>query len=130
MDASFALGVARRRIPALLAGTALAAASVAGAETRPAQLNVSVLIQPSCAVSARARLDRPASGEDEEGSPEDVLEIACTNGATWFVDAPTTESAQVDGANGITGRGLAALPRKAGAEDAAIANIVRITVRY
>lgn len=127
------LSSARRRVPALLAGTALAAASAASAGT--ALLNVSVVIEPRCAVSAPSRIERAPAITAE---PSDILAVACTNGASYAVEttpepaaaavlapdaAPTDRLGKVHvGATPVAAPSTTHAPGPAG--------LVRITVRY
>ena len=140
MDAGFTLAFARRRVPTLLAGTALAAASAAAAESIPTQFNVGVVIQPSCAVAAPSRL-RPDAAGRQAVPPADMLEIACTNGASWSVisdempgDTLVLATGEaVAGPRSARPLGLGTMPeaevrRPRGGGDAR--TVVRVTVRY
>ena len=130
----------RRRVPVLLAGTALAAACAASAETGPASLGVSVIIQPKCAISAPSRLRLAhAAVRKTMMKPAQVLEIACTTGASWSVDTADKQNslaalfspASPVGLGEGDGPTFAARLKTArpGAERDP-ADVVRVTVRY
>ena len=123
------------RAAALLAGASLAARAPGAAASDRALLGVSLIVEPSCAISAPSTL-RPGDLR-AQGSIDDVrmLDIACTSGTSWSATAepqPVSTTASVSiGESPAPKRRSAVAARPAPAEaDAASARTIRITVRY
>ena len=130
-------GFAERAVPALVAVVAFAAPGTASAETATGFFSVSVIVQPSCAVSVPSEL-RSGSSDARTADPAGALDVACTTGTTWSAAAEPEQA----GAAELRQHALqaASLPLRYSAARQAIAfestgegepsNLVRITIRY
>ncbi|TFI57262.1 hypothetical protein E2493_16300 [Sphingomonas parva] len=114
------------RAAALLAGVSLAAMSSGASADDRALLGVSIIVEPSCAVSAPSRIEKPQVEARGSARGAEMLDIACTSGTSW---SATTDE-QAEPAEALASADREARPQPRQYRDAEPAKLIRITVRY
>jgi len=122
-----------RQASVILAAATLAAGGSAAAASDRALLGVSVLVEPSCAVSAPSRLQQLDAGRAGTADGRELLDVACTSGTSWTAIAEPQDDAASPEASGP--KPAADVRAQADAErarpgEAEAPRVIRITVRY